>query len=204
MTDNPAKPRRGVEPIVGVLLLCCALLIAPGLAFAHAVVFPKASTPGAYEKYVLRVPNEREVPTLKVELHFPIGLRVVSFSDVAGWKLQVLTDSAQRIIGAVWTGVLPKERFVEFPFVAVNPKDSTSLEWPTYQTYEGGERVEWTNPDTASKTPVSATRIADTAAKPVNASRTSLYISLAALLLSLTALGVALRNRPEPVNGIGS
>jgi uncharacterized protein YcnI len=193
MTKNSAKQRRGLEPIVGVLLLCCALLIAPALAFAHAVVFPKTSMPGAYEKYVLRVPNERDVPTLKVELHFPVGLRVVSFSDVPGWKLQVLTDSAQRIIGAIWMGVLPKERFVEFPFVAVNPKDSTSLAWPTYQTYEGGERVEWTSPDTASRTPVSATLIADTMAKPVKVSRTSLYISLIALLFSLTALGVALR-----------
>lgn len=193
MMENSAKKRRGQEPIVGVLLLCCALVIAPTLAFAHAVVFPKTSTPGAYEKYVLRVPNERDVPTLKVELHFPVGLRVVSFSEVPGWKLQVLTDSAQRIIGAIWTGVLPKERFVEFPFVAVNPKDGTSLAWPTYQTYEGGERVEWTSPDTASKTPVSSTLIADTITKPVKVSRTSLYVSLVALFFSLTALGVALR-----------
>jgi uncharacterized protein YcnI len=193
MTDSSGKPRRALEPMAGALLLCCALLIAPALAFAHAVVFPKTSTPGAYEKYVLRVPNERDVPTLKVELHFPVGLRVVSFSDVPGWKLQVLTDSAQRIIGAIWTGVLPKERFVEFPFVAVNPKDSTSLAWPTYQTYEGGERVEWTSSDTASKTPVSATLIADMTEKPVKVSRTSLYVSLLALLFALTALGVALR-----------
>jgi uncharacterized protein YcnI len=193
MTENSAKQRRRLEPVLGVLLLCSALLIAPALAFAHAVVFPKTSTLGAYEKYVLRVPNERDVPTLKVELHFPVGLRVVSFSEVPGWKLQVLTDSAQRIIGAIWTGVLPKERFVEFPFVAVNPKDSTSLAWPTYQTYEGGEKVEWTSPDTAAKTPVSSTLIADVTAKPVRVSRTSLYISLVALLFSLMALGVALR-----------
>lgn len=193
MTEASGTRRRRPEPIVVVLFFCGALLLAPALVFAHAVVFPKTSTPGAYEKYVLRVPNERDVPTVKVELHFPVGLRVVSFSDVPGWKLQVLTDSAQRIIGAIWTGVLPRERFVEFPFVAVNPKDSTSLAWPTYQTYEGGERVEWTSADTTSRTPVSATLIADTAEKPVRVSRTSLYVSLFALLFALTALGVALR-----------
>lgn len=175
------------------VLAVLALLVVPAVALAHAVVFPKTAKPGAYEKYVLRVPNERDVPTIRVELRFPAGLRVVSFSDVPGWKLQVLTDTAQQITGAVWTGVLPKERFVEFPFVAVNPKDSTSLAWPTYQTYEGGERVEWTSPDTASKTPVSSTMISDGAAPPIRVSRTSLYISLAALLFSLTALGVALR-----------
>jgi len=177
-----------------------ALFVVPSIAFAHAVVFPKTSTPGAYEKYVLRVPNERDVPTLRVELHFPTGLRVVSFADVPGWKLQVLTDSAQRITGAVWTGVLPKERFAEFPFVAVNPKDSTSLAWPTYQTYANGERVEWTSPDTAAKTPASTTRIADAAVVPIKVSRTSLYISIVALAFALTALGVALRPKGVDVN----
>ena len=181
------------------LLIVAGILVAPSILFAHAVVFPKTSTPGAYEKYVLRVPNERDVPTLKVELHFPQGLRVVSFGDVPGWKLQVLTDSAQRMMGAVWTGVLPKERFVEFPFVAVNPKDSTSLFWPTYQTYEGGERVEWTGPD-SSKTPVSSTIVSNPAVVPVKVSRTSLYMSVVALLFALTALGVALRPRGVDIN----
>jgi len=181
------------------LLVLAAILVAPSIVFAHAVVFPKTSKPGAYEKYVLRVPNERDVPTVRVEIHFPEGLRVVSFGDVAGWKLQVLTDSAQRVTGATWTGVLPKERFVEFPFVAVNPKDSTSLAWPTYQTYEGGERVEWTGPD-SSKTPVSSTMVGDPAVVPVKVSRTSLYISIIALALALTALGVALRPRGVDVN----
>ena len=180
--------------------LLFALLIVPSVALAHAVVYPKTSTPGAYEKYVLRVPNERDVSTVKVELHFPTGLRVVSFGDVSGWKLQVLTDSAQRITGAVWTGVLPKERFVEFPFVAVNPKDSASLAWPTYQTYSGGETVEWTSADTASKTPVSSTLIVDATPKPVKISRVSLYISVIALAFALTALGVALRPRGVDVN----
>jgi uncharacterized protein YcnI len=191
------SPPRNRRTRVFVLL---ALLAVPSIAFAHAVVFPKTSTPGAYEKYVLRVPNERDVPTLRVELHFPAGLRLVSFADVPGWKLQVLTDSAEAITGAVWTGVLPKERFVEFPFVAVNPKDSTSLAWPTYQTYANGERVEWTSPDTAAKTPVSTTRIADVAVVPIKVSRTSLYISIVALAFALTALGLAIRPKGVDVN----
>lgn len=182
------------------LLVLLTVLVVPSIALAHAVVFPKTSTPGAYERYVLRVPNERDVPTIKVELHFPAGLRVVSFGDVPGWKLQVLTDSAQRITGVIWTGVLPKDRFVEFPFVGVNPTDSASLTWPTYQTYAGGEMVEWTSPDTVSKTPVSSTLIADPTAKPIKVSRTSLYISLIALMFALIALGVALRPRGVDVN----
>ncbi len=197
---SPFKPQTDFSRrVMRAVLLLLAVLIAPSIVFAHAVVFPNTSTPGAYEKYVLRVPNEREVPTLKVELRFPKGLRVVSFGDVPGWKLQVLTDSIQRVTGAVWTGVLPKERFVEFPFFAVNPKDSTTLTWPTYQTYEGGERVEWTGPD-SSYTPVSSTFVSNPAVVPIKVSRTSLYISLIALLFALTALGVALRPRGGDVN----
>ncbi len=91
--------------------------------------------------------------------------------------------------------------FCRVPFLAVNPKDSVSLSWPTYQTYEGGERVEWTSPDTSSKTPVSTTLISEaTPLAPVKVSRTSLYISVIALLFALTALGVALRPRGVDVN----
>jgi uncharacterized protein YcnI len=193
---TPATNNRRAKSWRIQLALFGLALVFPAIALGHAVVYPKTSRPGAYEKYVLRVPNERDVPTIRVEIHFPEGLRVVSFGDVPGWNLQVVTDSAKRIIGAVWTGVLPKERFVEFPFVGVNPKDSTSVSWPTIQTYQGGERVEWTSPDTASKTPVSSTAIGDTTNPPIKVSRTSLYISVAALLFALTALGVALRPRP--------
>jgi uncharacterized protein YcnI len=194
MRTHSSKPAFSPQLTARAIMLLFALLVAPSIVFAHAVVFPKTSTPGAYEKYVLRVPNERDIPTVKVEIRFPEGIRVVSFGDVAGWKLQVLADSTQRVTGAVWTGVLPKERFVEFPFVAVNPKDSASISWPTYQTYEGGERVEWTGADT-SYTPVSSTLIFDPTPVPVKVSRTSLYVSIAALLFALTALGVALRPR---------
>ena len=187
------------HPGMPTVFLLFAMLVAPSMVFAHAVVLPKASTPGANEMYVLRVPNERDVPTLKVEIRFPEGLRVVSFGDVPGWKLQVLTDSIQRVTGAVWTGILPRERFVEFPFIAVNPKDSATLNWPTYQTYEGGERVEWTGPD-SSYTPVSSTLVSNPAVVPIKVSRTSLYVSLIALLFALTALGVALRPRGVDVN----
>lgn len=177
------------------LLLAVVALVIPSVALAHAVVYPRTSLPGAYERYVLRVPNERDVPTTRVELHFPADVRVVSFGDVAGWKLEVLIDTAQRITGAVWTGVLPKERFVEFPFIAVNPRDSARLTWPTIQTYANGEVVQWTDPDTTAKTPVSATIVATVTPPPLKVSRTSLYISVAALLFALTALAVALRPR---------
>lgn len=174
-------------------IILLAMICAPRVAWAHAVVFPRTSSPGAYEKYVLRVPNERDVPTLRVEIRFPRGVRVVSFGDVSGWRLEILRDTAQNVIGAVWTGVLPKERFVEFPFIAVNPKENTTLSWPTFQTYEGGERVEWTNPDSTAKTPASSTLIEPQSSTAGGGSDVGLYVAIAAFLVALVGLGIALR-----------
>ena len=139
-----------------VPLAAAALLALPTAALAHAVVYPKRAEPGAYERYLLRVPNERGVPTQRVEIVFPAGVRVVSFGDVPGWTLEVKKDSSGAVTGAVWTGTLPPERFVELPFVAVNPKSDARLVWPVTQTYANGERVDWTGPE-GSKTPASAT-----------------------------------------------
>ena len=167
----------------------------PTLSWAHAVVFPRQSATGAYEKYVLRVPNEKAVATTRVELHFPPGVRVTSFADVAGWQLEVQTDSAKAITAAIWTGTLPPQRFIEFPFVAVNPKTDTTLTWPAYQTYADGERVEWIGPE-GSKRPASVTTIGAADGAGDGAGGYARWVPWAAFALSLVSLGLAIR-KPE-------
>lgn len=171
------------------------LLLLPAVAAAHAVVYPKSSAAGAYERYVLRVPNEKGTPTTRIEIRFPDAARVLSFSDVPGWQVAPVLDSAQRIVGAVWTGTLPPQRFVELAFIAVNPKEPVRLVWPVYQTYSDGERVEWTGaPD--AKTPASVTDVGTEGPAPFGG-RGPMLTAFAALALSLIALGLALRGGPE-------
>lgn len=164
------------------------LLLFPASLGAHAVVQPAEAPPGAYQRYVLRVPTEREVATTRVEIRFPADVTVVSFADVPGWELEVVTDSTGRIVGAAWTGTLPPQRFVEFPFVAVNPREDVTIAWPVIQTYAGGEVVEWIGPED-SDTPASVTRVtAGGDGWPA-----SVWFAAAGLLLAILALGVALR-----------
>lgn len=170
------------------VLAIAALLLLPVTVRAHAVVQPAEAPPGAYQRYLLRVPTEREVPTTRVEIRFPAAVTVVSFADVPGWELEIVTDSAGRIVGAVWTGTLPPHRFVEFPFVAVNPREDMTIAWPVTQTYAGGEVVEWAGPED-SETPASVTRVAMDDGWPASA-----WIASAALLLAILALGIALRS----------
>src|SRR5688500_4605449 len=134
----PTLPRPGAVQAArrvafGLLLATGFTMAMATVANAHVTVSPRAAKTGAYERYVVCVPNEKNTATLRVEIRFPAGLRVTSFQDVPGWQLEVLTDSAKRIIGAVWTGSLPPHRFAEFPFVAVNPKEATNLVWPAFQ-----------------------------------------------------------------------
>ena len=198
MTNSSVQRRRAAlgarHALLGTLIAVSSSLLGASLAFAHAVVYPKASKAGGYEKYVLRVPNEKAVATLRVEIRFPAELRVTSFGDVPGWQLEVLTDSAKRITGAVWTGSLPPQRFVEFPFVGANPKTATKLVWPVYQTYAEGPRVEWTGAE-GSKAPASATTIGEAGpdAPAAGGGGATRWVSWAALAVALLGLGVALR-----------
>jgi uncharacterized protein YcnI len=188
--SRPAFPARRIT--VATIAL---LFVVPALGLAHAVVFPKASAPGAYERYILRVPNERKVATTRVELRFPGDVKVTSFADVPGWQLEVVRDSAARIVGAVWTGTLPPERFIEFPFVAVNPKTATEIRWPAYQTYADGERVEWTGAE-GSKAPASVTRVSAASSPSTPSSPTTpLVLAAGALVIAFISLGLAMRRR---------
>jgi uncharacterized protein YcnI len=180
--------------LVATLAAAAAMLL-PSRALAHVTVWPKAAALGGYERYVIRVPNEKNVATTRVEIRFPAEARISSFADVAGWQLEVLTDSAGKVIGAVWTGSLPPKRFVEFPFVAVNPKTGERLVWPAFQTYADGERVEWTGP-VGSKRPASVTELAERATG--GGSRLPLYLASVAVVLALASLGLSLR-RTDPV-----
>jgi len=186
-------PRHAIRRLAGVAACIALILSAPVLAFAHAVVYPRTSAPGAYERYVLRVPNEKTTATTRVEIRFPADLRVTSFEEVPEWRLEVLTDSAKHVVGAVWTGTLQPQRFVEFPFMAANPKSDGRLVWPAYQTYADGERVEWTG-DEGSKRPASVTTIAAANSGGGGMLR---WIAWAALVLSVVALGLVMR-RPSP------
>ena len=166
--------------------------LVPVAALAHAVVYPRSSPPGAYERYVLRVPNEKATATTRVELEFPANVRIISFADVPGWSVEAVTDSAGRIIRAVWTGTLPPQRFVELPFIAVNPTAETQLVWPAHQTYADGERVAWTGPE-ESESPASVTTIG--AAESGGGSRPAVWIAVVALVVGMAGLGVALRRQ---------
>jgi uncharacterized protein YcnI len=183
--------------VVGVVV--AVSLVWTGALGAHAVVFPAEAPTGAYQKYVLRVPNERDSPTVAVAITFPAGVRVISFDEVPGWVLEATSVTEGAYAAASWTGTLPVGRFVEFGFIGVNPSEPTRLEWDVIQTYADGTEVAWTGP-LDSSTPASVTDVVApgaAAGAPSAGNTLGTALGAAALVVALLSLGLALRPRPS-------
>lgn len=172
-----------------------AVLLTAGAVWAHAVVVPATSTTRAYETYTLRVPNEKDVATVKVEIDFPPEVFVVSFSEVPGWELDVDRDDTGRAVGATWSGDLAPHRFVELSFVGVNPAEPTTLAWRVDQTYrgpDGEEVVSWAGPPD-SDFPASRTEVGAPADGVSPEESAGDALPLIAILVAMVALVAAIR-----------
>ena len=136
---------------VNPLVLAAALAIPTGAA-AHVTVWPKEAPAGAHQKYDLRVPNEKKVDTIAVEVRFPPGLKVVAFEQKPGWMTEPVRDAKGAFTSARWTGHLAPQQFVEFGVLAVNPPSATDLSWTAIQSFADGTQIEWSGTP-GSKTP---------------------------------------------------
>jgi uncharacterized protein YcnI len=129
------------------LFLGTILTIVPSaLLFAHITIWPKESAPGARERYTMRVPNEKQVNTVRIEGEFPAELNVYDFEFKPGWKIDFKKDDKGKITGATWTGKIVPYEFVEFGMLGLNPKEGASLTWKFVQYYEDGMKEEFTGP----------------------------------------------------------
>jgi uncharacterized protein YcnI len=127
------------------LFAAFSTVLAASFALAHIKIYPTESTFGAYEKYTMRVPNERQSPVIRVEGEFPAGLNVYDFEFKPGWKIDFKKDDKGKIVGATWTGKIAPNEFVEFGMLAINPKDGNpEMLWRFYQYYEDGFKEEFT------------------------------------------------------------
>ncbi len=128
----------------GTLIGVAFALTSASLTLAHIRIAPAESAPGAREKYTMRVPNEKQVATIRVEGDFPAGLNIYDFEFKPGWKIDFKKDDKGKIIGATWTGRIVPYEFVEFGMLGINPKEGDSLIWKFVQYYEDGSKEKFT------------------------------------------------------------
>jgi len=171
-----------------------------GVASAHVTVDPNQVPADSWQKFVIKVPNEKDIATTKVEVRVPDGAEVMSIEPVNGWTFNAQKDQNGKMTSLIWTaedkGLLAGQ-FIEFPIMAKVAKDAKSLQWKAYQTYSDGSVVKWIGPED-SEHPASVTKIV-TATDQQTASATSdqtsqwpLYLSITAVVLSVIALFISL------------
>lgn len=126
--------------------LVTATILSWSVASAHIRIFPAESALGAREKYTMRVPNEKQVDTVRIEGEFPSDLKVYDFEFKPGWKVDIKKDAQGHIVGATWVGTIKPYEFVEFGMLGINPKQGDSLVWKFVQYYADGKKEEFVGP----------------------------------------------------------
>lgn len=163
MPYRPPTIRRNVT--VGALAILALGAAAPG-ASAHVTAQPPELEAGGFTRIVLRAPNERDVPTIKLAVQLPPELDSVRVQPVPGWTYKITRkklDKPRELFGQkvtdyisqiTWSGgrIRPAE-FMEFPISMKLPERGTFGEYvffPAIQTYAGGDVVRWIEkPETA-------------------------------------------------------
>lgn len=201
---------------ISVMTLLCSLfmiMMFAEIAGAHVTVSPKETTQGTYEMFTVRVPSEKDSPTVKIEVKISSEVEISRFEPKPGWKYDLTKDPSGKITSVVWTSTgegLSSTEFGDFKMQGKVGNNATQISWKAYQTYKDGTIVEWTGaPD--AKTPASVTTVksktmnlqADSHAAIASASSTAaamgasnsstpLYLSVIALVLGILALIVSL------------
>ncbi|MNJ39086.1 hypothetical protein D3C77_339500 [compost metagenome] len=131
-----------------------SLVLFTGFASAHVTVNPGTTTPGAWETYTIKVPVEKDIPTVKVSLKIPDDLEFKQYRALPDWKVELTKDNSDKVTVVTWTsegdGIQPGE-FQQFDFVAKNPGSDAELAWDAFQYYSDGSIVEWTGGEGAEK-----------------------------------------------------
>jgi uncharacterized protein YcnI len=133
-------------------------LMVPAVAHAHVTIWPRESSAGATEKYIVRVPTEGAVTTTAAELEVPDGVVVETLAMPAGWTHEVKRNG-DRIVGITWKMDVKPGEFAEFAFVARNPRDRTEIVWTLRQHFADGTSSDWTKGPNGTR-PTAVTKLA--------------------------------------------
>ena len=129
------------------LLIVFMVMATTGVAGAHIVVEPEEVEAGGYEKFVVSVPTEKEIPTTEVRVEVPEGFTVSGVHPIPGWDYE-FEEEGGMVTAITWSGGEIRDReFQEFVFQAQAPGEPGEFAFGAAQTYEDGSVVEWAGPE---------------------------------------------------------
>ena len=126
------------------MLFVIAIVGNANAALAHVTVWPQQSRVGQAERYTVRVPTERNVSTVSVEVEIPAGANVTGVLAPAGFSYDVKRDGA-RIVSITWKQEIKAGEVGEFVLFARNPT-AAQIVWKAHQRYADGQMDDWIGP----------------------------------------------------------
>ncbi|WP_379141482.1 YcnI family protein [Paenibacillus sp. sgz500992] len=132
-----------------------ALMLFAAVASAHVTIAPAESSTGAWETYTLKVPSEKDIATVQVDLRIPEGAEFKQYEATPGWNVTIEGNKVS------WTATgegIQAGQFQRFYFTAKNPDAAGDIAWNAYQHYADGSLVQWSGEE-GSETPHSVTSI---------------------------------------------
>jgi uncharacterized protein YcnI len=146
-----------------IVATCAVVATLTGVAAAHVQVLPATVAPGDPTLFTVLVPNERDDPTVQVDLQIPPGVIPFGFEATPGWERSETTKPDGSLDVVTWAGSLPAGEFVRFSFLASPPDEEGTIQWPAVQTYGDGTKVRWIG-DEGSEEPAAVTVVSAGAA----------------------------------------
>jgi len=126
------------------MVIAGATLLFAETSFAHVTVWPQQSRPGMAERYTVRVPTERNAPTVSVELEVPTTVTVTGVLAPAGFTYETKREG-NRIASITWKQEIKPGEVGEFVFFARNPAAS-QIVWKAHQRYADSQVEDWVGP----------------------------------------------------------
>jgi uncharacterized protein YcnI len=159
--SRKSRPRVLTAILTTVLVSAISMLVLSPAAFARVTIVPGTVDGGGTQTFAVRLANERDVPTTRLELTFPtdVAIPAVEVARAGGWTAtvemrpldppvtvgdQVFDEAAASI---VWEGgeVAPSQ-FEQFLVTAGPLPSDGRLVFTAEQGYADGSVERWTDP----------------------------------------------------------
>ncbi len=167
-----------MKRFIAALLVGALPFVTSVTASAHVRLDPATAVVGR-QVYGVRVPNEKDIPTVSVRLVVPDGVEVTGVMPLSGWshteKMMPVEvhaeeeeaaaghndeEATERVAEVTWSGgQIAKGEYMMF-YVNTNYEgDPAKLVWKAYQTYSDGSIVAWD--DSTEEAPAPAVTVTE-------------------------------------------
>lgn len=200
-----------IVAIVGISVLALS-----SSASAHVVVKPAEAQTASFQIFSTDVPNEKNIAVTSIRLDIPVGLKFVSPTEKAGWKIKlekIGSGESATVKSITWSGgTIDAGLRDDFTFSGKVPAKNTELDWKVYQTYADGSVISWNQAEGAKESensgPFSVTKVAAKSASDAQiqkaqqavidaktAANRALYAGVAGVVIGLAGVYLATRKQ---------